>query len=451
MSKAIKKSPQFKMLGLELKLLDLSISDTVLLRHFILSNRKLEFSFVGYDLPIIPKSLFMFENLGSLDLQSNNIERIFDELGNLKKLNRLNLDDNKLVELPDTINILRFLEIIKLKNNNLNEINIDFNKFTYLSILDLANNNIRSIPASLSKCAELEELNLSNNQISKLFDFENLKQLHTLKLNDNNIVEIPDTIGHISALKILDISNNNIDKIPSSILLNIDEYVIFNASGNNMQEILVNIDQSVYEKLLMENQYKFTKIIDEHPKLFEYISFKQLITLYIEMRINDNNITLSNIANFFSFNNNRISINLTGMRIDYFPISLTSIKFIHSLSIPVWLLKTLPTKIEHLANLKILKCWNSINNTKFVLDELPSTIVKFSELEELNLWFNKLKRIPKIIGNLVKLRVLTLAYNKITYLPQLTNLHDLEVLDLRGMKNLNVHVSNSADVNILRD
>lgn len=451
MSKRLRNSSHFKTLVFELKLLGYHISETMLLYHFVETRGKLEFTFEGYDLPVIPKALFLFTKLRSLDLQSNQIEIVFDDIGVFTRLNRLNLSHNRIERLPSSFDYLRFLEEINLSHNNFGEININFGEFSYLSDLNLSHNYIQLIPESLTECFELEELDLSNNRISKLIDFSDFKQLHSLKLQNNSISILPESIGTLDSLKILNIENNNLRKIPYNILYNIDNYVIFNASGNHMHDILLNIEDHVYEKLLSENRFEISKISDRFPKLFEYVSDKQLVTVFLEMRLNNINLSLEKIASIFKFYDNKIDINMSNIKIDYFPISLTRIRMVHSIRMPTYLLKSLPRDIGQLRNLKILKCWNSKDDKGFVLKDLPSTIIRFTELEELDLWFNKLKSIPKVVSNLTKLKRLILAFNELSYIPHLGNLDDLELLDLREMGILHVHLSPKANVKILQN
>ena len=165
------------------------------------------------------------------------------------------------------------------------------------------------------------------------------------------------------------------------------------------------------------------------------------------------NVGIIDVAKLFTiYEDDTFEVNFYNIDLQYFPATIASIDRIDSLRMPLMLLNSLPANMKNLAKVKTLMCWNSIDDNKFNLSELPSTISRFRNLEELNLWFNKLKVIPDFIGNLTNLKRLILAYNDLSMLPHsIKRLSKLELLDIRGMKGLNVIIDHNNNLEIMRN
>jgi len=89
-------------------------------------------------------------------------------------------------------------------------------------------------------------------------------------------------------------------------------------------------------------------------------------------------------------------------------------------------LKSLPKEIGNLKNLRLL----SLGGPN-LLTKLPSSIGNLKNLKELYLNYNYLTKLPSSIGNLTQLRELVLSDNDLTELPEsIGNLRNLERLDL---------------------
>ncbi|MCY3414570.1 MAG: leucine-rich repeat domain-containing protein [Candidatus Heimdallarchaeota archaeon] len=434
-------------LHFELRLLGYSISERSLQSHFnYIDKQAVGFYFAGYELPVIPITIFRFPTLESLDLHANKITQVFDDIGVLKKLRHLDLSRNELITLPESMENLRQIEVLNLAQNEIRVITINLVNFYHLKRLNLSNNLLIEIPIGLELASNLIELDMGNNLLNDFPDLSNMHNLEVLYFNGNQLQAIPDNLATLP-LKKLDISNNHLYSIPGAILSKIPSYEYFNASNNHMQSILESISDEVYENLANSFILELSNL-KSSTQLFEYISEEQLLRFYLEMRLNNISFSLRKVGQIISISNNQLHINLAGLNIQYFPLSLCQFSSVHSLRMPLQLLNSLPRNIQYLSELKELKTWNSEDNIKFVLTELPTTIIRFHKLEVLDLWYNKLERLPEILSNLVHLRHLNLAYNNIKYVPDLSRMDNLEIIDFTGLTGLKVQVSDRCNVRI---
>ncbi len=110
---------------------------------------------------------------------------------------------------------------------------------------------------------------------------------------------------------------------------------------------------------------------------------------------------------------------------------------------------TIPASIGNLKNLKVLRLWGAMDPFDYDRDhpddvsltkrkELPKTIARLENLEELDLGRNRLKIVPPEIAALYKLKILVLDYDDIHEIPsfigELKNLRELSVRSNDGIK-----------------
>ncbi len=117
--------------------------------------------------------------LKTLNLSSNKIEFLPNEISLLIKLENLNLSENLLVQLPSSVGQLK----------NLKQIN-------------LSKNNIRSIPKELCQIQLLDHLDLSSNKIDKVEDYIEDLSCIELNLNENQIKFLSSNISKCARLKV---------------------------------------------------------------------------------------------------------------------------------------------------------------------------------------------------------------------------------------------------------
>lgn len=142
--------------------------DPIVVEHLILQKKKYS---------KMPDSLFIFENLLTLDLSRNKIDLLSADIGEISTLRKLDLSRNKINILPPQIG--------KLEN---------------LQELILSKNQIKELPEQIGQLQNLEKLILDGNQITKiptfLYKMPNLKliDLRQLELEDKDLLRLHDEL-----------------------------------------------------------------------------------------------------------------------------------------------------------------------------------------------------------------------------------------------------------------
>jgi Leucine-rich repeat (LRR) protein len=120
-------------------------------------------------LEAFPDEVGVLEGIKLLDVSSNKIPSMPEDLGNLSSLTALMLQDNVLESLPSSIKVL-----VNLKS------------------LILARNKLKELHSSIGKLACLEELDITDNLVTKLpMEMRSLTTLKTLKEKGNPLASPP--------------------------------------------------------------------------------------------------------------------------------------------------------------------------------------------------------------------------------------------------------------------
>jgi Leucine-rich repeat (LRR) protein len=168
-------------------------------------------------LEVIPPALYNLPNLKAMILSSNLIAHIPVELCmNSTSLSNLDMHTNKLESIPQ--------EISQLK---------------HLRRLNIAINQITAIPPSIGDLPLLEWLNVNDNQLTELPDsIGDLRKLIKFGIVQNKLDRLPDSIGRLTQLSKLDMRRNQFQWLPGSILKLRDKQ-------DSMQSIAENREDSV--------------------------------------------------------------------------------------------------------------------------------------------------------------------------------------------------------------
>ena len=157
--------------------------------------------------PILAK-LCTFTFITRLDLDSNHIAVLPDEIGALTKLKHLGLNFNKLTTLPPSIGSLTALKTLWLHGNKLTAVPTTIGGMTALTTLTLGGNELVTLPDSIGELTGLETLSLNNNKLAILPDsIGQLTGLTKLYLNNNNLTRLPDSIVGLRNLTVLTLTN----------------------------------------------------------------------------------------------------------------------------------------------------------------------------------------------------------------------------------------------------
>ncbi|XP_033736286.1 protein lap1-like [Pecten maximus] len=159
------------------------------------------------------------------------------------QLSLLNLSSNDLGEVPEEIGCLRGLKEFYLQKNSIKTLPATLGSLTNLQILTVSSNKITSLPDIWLSLSSLQHLDVSHNEISGVPDsVRHLRHLHTLLLQHNKFTSIPDKICQLKELQKLDISDNCLDSVPNSLggLLRLREFL---ASSCNLATFPMSLCQ----------------------------------------------------------------------------------------------------------------------------------------------------------------------------------------------------------------
>ncbi|GAX80447.1 hypothetical protein CEUSTIGMA_g7886.t1 [Chlamydomonas eustigma] len=140
----------------------------------------------------------------------------------VKKFNpnitELELSSNNLSELPDDIEDLRYLRTLRLKYNQFKRIPAVVTRLPQMLVLEVSGNQISAVGESIGNMSLLRELDLSGNMISRVSDaLCTLSKLESLSIENNRLEQLPENIGDLPSLVKLDMSNNAIRFLPLSM------------------------------------------------------------------------------------------------------------------------------------------------------------------------------------------------------------------------------------------
>nr|XP_029488557.1 leucine-rich repeat-containing protein 40 isoform X2 [Oncorhynchus nerka] len=184
----------------------------------------------------LPEGVGLLTNLDDFDLSNNQLTAVPDSLGNLNHLVKLNLSHNKLKSLPSGISVMKNLRLLDCTHNQLESIPPVLSQMASLEQLYLRHNKLRFLPELPS--SRLKELHVGNNQIEVL-EAEHLKHLNTLsvlELRDNKVKTLPEEIKLLQGLERLDLVNNDISSLPAALAL-LPKLKILTLEGNPLRGI----------------------------------------------------------------------------------------------------------------------------------------------------------------------------------------------------------------------
>jgi len=179
---------------------------------------------LGYSaLSKIPSEIFDILNAEELSIENNRFKKLGPEIGRLKNLRKINLSWNKLKAIPEGLQKLENLQELDLSSNKLKKKSKAWRAILGLKglkSLNLTSNSLGNPPEDLSGLSRLESLDLSdvalNNDDFKplLKALSTLPSLTSLTLTSCKISELPDEIVGLSSLRTLNLGENKIEEFP---------------------------------------------------------------------------------------------------------------------------------------------------------------------------------------------------------------------------------------------
>ncbi|KAL5473187.1 hypothetical protein EMCRGX_G027636 [Ephydatia muelleri] len=347
-----------------------------------------------------------------LDVSSNHLrdlrelegggERLFTQL---QEVCRLDLKQNQLEQLSSELfKAFKKLTILSLSCNRFSRFPVETMVSTLVDI-NLSTNMIHTIPPLHENVVlpNLSKLNLSSNMLSEfpseLINGKTMARLTVLNLSGNKITSLPDKDMHLYRLVELNISRNQIPMVPLAFLTKLQALQVLDASRN--------ILTSIYRRESSEH----TESTDsESPEYLSNLKIVKLSQNYLHMSSNQFNtfITLLPVLQTLHAAENQLT------------------------SIPppfLWKSKGLRELV--------------LNNNNITMLDLTDCGLYWPNLEIFNIGQNKLRSVPKEIGQLRYLACLDISHNKkITVLPEdMGNMESLVMLNLEGLKSLQLDSS----------
>ncbi|XP_002735702.1 leucine-rich repeat-containing protein 58-like [Saccoglossus kowalevskii] len=170
---------------------------------------------------VLPRVIGSFESLIELDMSSNRLKYISDEIVRLPKLKVLVAKNNllDLESLPKNIGMCPQLEVVNFSGNLLVDFPVELTELQTLKCVYLGGNRIRTLPPELHKLQRLEILYLGGNQLTEIpAEIGSLNSLISLVLCDNKIQQLPSDFVKLTNLESLSLHNNSLTTLPTQIV-----------------------------------------------------------------------------------------------------------------------------------------------------------------------------------------------------------------------------------------
>eukprot|EP00043_Microstomoeca_roanoka_P013704 m.134654 g.134654 ORF g.134654 m.134654 type:complete len:1425 (+) comp15827_c0_seq2:79-4353(+) len=271
---AVNRLPKLEYLSIKNnELLSIGPSVTLLtnLRSFRAANNALEHSDISPE-------LYKLEDLSTLDLSSNSIDTMPDEMAEaagllvldlsnnkLKDLSRvflvkvtdveyLDISSNQITSLPPQIRRLANLRTLILSRNPLTNTAASLravSSLEYLVRLELRQTERRvvTLPPEIAECVRLEEIDLAENNFTEFPEVLTLlPNLREINLSDNQITKLPRSVKELKQLRTLNISRNALRDIHA--LTELESLVRLFANGNEIAELPCDIHKLQHLEVL---------------------------------------------------------------------------------------------------------------------------------------------------------------------------------------------------------
>lgn len=190
----------------------------------LLANKETIYSIdLSYsELKELPKEIFQFINLQTLNLSGNKFpdtEKLILNLSKLPNLKVLQLNNLRLKTLPQNIQLLTNIEVLCLSQNKLKYLSEDIGKLSKLKLLSLRNNKtLKDLPKLIGDLSCLQRLDVSGTGLIRLREeLSNCNELVSISANASKIKTLPINIGNLINLKHLNLGYNKIKELPTTI------------------------------------------------------------------------------------------------------------------------------------------------------------------------------------------------------------------------------------------
>jgi Leucine-rich repeat (LRR) protein len=131
------------------------------------------------------------------------------------------------------------LKVLQLGSNRIQNVPNQIGLLSNLQELSLHSNNIATIPPNIGLLSKLQILNLGSNQLQTIpSEIGELYLLEKLSLGGNELLQIPASIGNLSNTLDLSINKSFLELVQQRSVANPDAPILFD---NNTEELLFSI------------------------------------------------------------------------------------------------------------------------------------------------------------------------------------------------------------------
>lgn len=300
--------------------------------------------------------------------------------------------------------VLPFVRGIDFTRNNFqNTFPKDVAEMTGLRWLRLNRTSLTNVPEEINCLERLEHLSITRNNLKEMgYELGDLKSLRSLVFHHNQISDIgvPDTAFISSDLSVVDLSHNNLNEVPEQ-LEKVKGLLVLNLSNNQIENIPNNLFVNCIDLVYLD--LSDNKLETIPPQIRRLVSLQTL-------KLNNNPLAHTQLRQLPAL----ISLTTLHMRnsertLSHFPQSLDSLVNLEDVDLSY---NNLPKVPEAMYNLKSLKRFNLSNNE---ISELSSLIDTWVNMETLNLSRNKLSCLPSSLHKLASLKKLYVNSNNLDF------------------------------------
>ncbi|XP_023696226.2 leucine-rich repeat-containing protein 40 [Paramormyrops kingsleyae] len=259
-----------------------------------------------------------------------------------------------------------------LSSNKLELLPEDVSLLAALVVLDVHDNQLTSLPKTIGELQQLQKLNLSHNKLRELPEqLWSLTNLRSLQLQQNVLEVLPQGVGQLANLDELDLSGNQLTEVPDS-LGGLNNLVKLNLSHNKLKSLPLGISGMTNLKLLDCTRNHLENV---PPVLAHMTSLEQLYLRHNKLRV--------------------------------LP-ELSSCKMLKELHVGNNQIESVEAQqLKHLTALGVLE----LRDNK--LKNLPDEVTLLEGLERLDISNNDISSLPCALGNMTKLKMLSLEGNSL--------------------------------------
>jgi hypothetical protein len=184
-----------------------------------LSTKQLFLRFYAYPLERIPEEIGQLKHLQGLSILHCQLRRLPPYIVELHRLRHLFLINNRLTELPDEIIFMKNLQYLDVSENQLVSVPAHFESLVKMTDLYLDKNLFTELPPCIALFNKLIRFGLSGNQLTFLPNLiYEWPKLVRLNLADNRLTDLPERFSQLAKLEWLNLSGNPLTFIPKTLL-----------------------------------------------------------------------------------------------------------------------------------------------------------------------------------------------------------------------------------------